>query len=87
MPYTHDIEALLALYRVGGRAALAAQGILIPPHDVMCSLITQMVGQASVCWAGVPTGTFDSRRALKIADNLVDNLVEEMIKCQLPVDR
>lgn len=44
-------------------------------------IIGQAVGEASMCWAESPTGTFDATRAGAIVNNLMDTIKGHVVIC------
>lgn len=47
------------------------------PEEIMNEKVFQSIGEASICWSVVPTGVFDSVRAKRIGDELLDHIQKE----------
>jgi hypothetical protein len=42
-------------------------------------LIMEAIGEASMCWSEIPTGVFDSSRAIKIGEKLLQDIKRRVV--------
>lgn len=80
------LQSVMAAYRMGGASAVNQLGIELPDDNVLAQLITQAVGEASMCWSTIRThgaGVFLAEVALDVAMRLRVAVVEEFVKAEI----
>lgn len=50
--------------------------------DLIREKIGMALGEASMCWSEIPSGVFDSTRAVGICNKLYDSLAAELEQCR-----